>query len=79
MEKSTLAEEMKQLNASIATLNKNYSLTRSFARGMVSGLGSVIGATIVVALLAFILNSVQVVPVIGDWVVQIAEYVESGK
>jgi uncharacterized protein (DUF697 family) len=79
MEKPKLAEEMKQLNANIATLNKNYSLTRSFARGMVSGLGSVIGATIVVALLAFILNSVQVVPVIGDWVAQIAEYVESGK
>jgi hypothetical protein len=79
MEKPKLAEEMKQLNANVATLNKNYSLTRSFARGMVSGLGSVIGATIVVALLAFILNSVQVVPVIGDWVAQIAEYVERTK
>lgn len=39
----------------------------SFIRGIFTGLGTVIGATIVVSLLIYVLNWFGAVPVIGDY------------
>lgn len=76
MDKLDLAEETKRLNSSIMQLVKHQSLTRAFLRGVYTGLGSVVGATIVVGILALVLRNVQLIPVIGDWVGEIIEYVQ---
>lgn len=76
MDKLNLALETKRLNHTIIQLVKQQSVTRSFVRGVATGLGSVVGATIVVAVLALILRNVQLIPVIGDWVAQITQYVQ---
>ncbi len=75
MKDSTLVEEVRRLNKTISKLERHYGFTNSFARGILSGLGSVIGATIVVALLALMLRNVSLVPLIGGWLAEIIEYV----
>lgn len=77
MDKLNLAHEIKSLKRSIDLLIKQQGMTHSFFRGVVTGLGSAIGATLVVGILALILRNVQLIPVIGDWVAQIADYVQS--
>lgn len=39
----------------------------SFVRGLFMGLGSVVGATILVAIAIWVLNTFDWLPVIGDW------------
>lgn len=43
-----------------------------FLRGLAFGFGSVAGATIVVSIVGFVLNQMEVVPVIGEWAKQLA-------
>lgn len=57
-----------------------------FLRGLAFGFGSVVGASIVVSIVGFILNQIDFVPIIGDWAKQIAtdimsqtERVETGQ
>jgi len=76
MDKLDLAEETKRLNRSITQLVRQQSMTKAFFRGVFTGLGSVVGATIVVAILALILRNIQLIPVIGEWVAQIVQYVQ---
>lgn len=40
-------------------------------RGLAFGLGSVLGATILVSLLGYMLASIDFIPVLGDWAAQI--------
>ena len=77
MDRLNLAQEIKDLNKNIIRLTNRQSFARSFFNGILSGLGSVIGATIVVAVLAFMLSNVQLIPVIGEWISQITEYVSN--
>lgn len=42
-----------------------------FLRGIAFGLGSVIGATIIVSLLISLLAQVEFIPIIGEWAKQI--------
>ena len=42
-------------------------------RGLAFGLGSVLGATILVALLVRMLGSIDFIPVLGDWAQQIID------
>ncbi|WP_425039827.1 DUF5665 domain-containing protein [Primorskyibacter sp. S187A] len=48
----------------------------SFARGLMVGLGGVIGATVLLSLLVWSLSQVEFIPIIGDWARQIAEIVQ---
>lgn len=48
----------------------------SFLKGMMVGLGSVLGATVLVALLLFILSKISLVPVVGDFVKDIMQEIE---
>jgi hypothetical protein len=36
-------------------------------RGLAFGLGSVIGATVLVSLLIFLLSNINFIPIIGEW------------
>lgn len=45
-------------------------------RGLAFGLGSVLGATLLVSLVAFMLTSIDFIPVLGDWARQILEEIQ---
>lgn len=72
-----LAAEVHVLRQELARLNSHRfirfqnSLWRlglyQFYRGLAFGLGSVVGATLLVALLINMLSSIDFIPVIGDW------------
>lgn len=74
MQNSQLIEEIRRLNKTITKLDRHYSFFNSFMRGILSGLGSVLGATIVVAFLAYMLRNVSLVPLIGGWLAEIVNY-----
>lgn len=46
-------------------------------RGLAFGLGSVLGATILVAIVVKLLSSVDFIPVIGDWAGQVIDHLNT--
>ena len=58
----------------------NNSLTKIFlislVRGLASGLGWIIGATILVSVLTYMLSQIEFIPILGDWVSSIIEQIE---
>ncbi|MEX0348685.1 MAG: DUF5665 domain-containing protein [Paracoccaceae bacterium] len=51
-------------------------LFQALLRGMAVGLGTVIGASILVSVLVYMLSQIDFVPVIGDWAKEIAEEIK---
>jgi len=47
-----------------------------FLRGLAFGLGSVVGATILVSVLVYLLSSVDFIPVLGEWASEIIQVIE---
>lgn len=76
MSTTKLSEEMARLNQVIIRLDRRHTLLYSFFRGIVTGLGTVVGATIVVAVLAFLFRHVQLIPLIGTWLTEIIKQIE---
>ncbi|MGV6811516.1 MAG: DUF5665 domain-containing protein [Brevirhabdus sp.] len=78
---STLRDEIRRTNDS-NLFRFNDSLLRmtgvQFLRGLAFGLGSVIGATIVVSTLAYLLAQVDFIPILGDWAGAIADEMRAG-
>lgn len=52
-------------------------IAKNFVGGLMWGLGSVLGATIVVSVLAGTLKKLDFIPIIADWIVQIQSRVEN--
>ena len=48
----------------------------SLVRGLAFGLGSVLGATILVTILIRMLGSIDFIPILGDWAQQIIQQIE---
>ena len=79
--------EIKKLSEAIKSLNNNnifkiYNSTNkilfiSFLKGLASGLGWIIGATILVSLLTYILSQIEFIPILGDIVSQLIEEIEA--
>ncbi len=79
--------EIKKLSEAIKSLNNNnifkiYNSTKkilfiSFLKGLASGLGWIIGATILVSLLTYILSQIEFIPILGDIVSQLIEEIET--
>ncbi len=79
--------EIKKLREVIKSLNNNkifkiYNSTKkvlfiSFLKGLASGLGWIIGATILVSLLTYILSQIEFIPILGDIVSQLIEEIEA--
>ena len=79
--------EIKKLSETIKSLNNNnifkiYNSTKkilfiSFLKGLASGLGWIIGATILVSLLTYILSQIEFIPILGDIVSQLIEEIEA--
>lgn len=80
-----LTEEVEKLNAHrfIRVQNSLWRLVLyQLLRGLAFGLGSVLGATILVSILAWWLSQFEFIPIIGDWVGQIADeivYIQPSK
>ena len=81
--------ETEALRLEIVRLNNNRYLrihnsiprmmAYTFLRGLAMGLGTVVGATILVSMLAFALAQINFIPIIGEWASQIAEQIQSSK
>ena len=80
-------KEIKKLSEAIKSLNNNNifkiynSIKRilfiSFLKGLASGLGWMIGATILVSLLTYILSQIEFIPILGDIVSQLIQEIEA--
>ncbi|MGR3490510.1 MAG: DUF5665 domain-containing protein [Shimia sp.] len=46
-------------------------------RGLAFGLGSVLGATVVVSITVFALSQINFIPIIGEWGARIAEQIQA--
>lgn len=51
-------------------------MVRSFLNGMAFGLGSFLGATLVVSFLVYSLAQIDFIPIIGEWASQIADRIK---
>lgn len=86
MQDEDLTREVRALRAEVARLNGHRfvrlhnSLPRllafNFARGLAFGLGTVLGASVLLSLVAWALSQVEFLPLIGEWVAEIAEQIE---
>lgn len=84
-----LQDEIKSLRAEVEKLNAHRMLRvynswpqfllSSFARGLMVGLGTVIGATVLLSLLVWSLSQIEFIPIIGDWARQIADIVTAAE
>lgn len=50
-----------------------------FVRGLALGLGTVIGATMLVSVLGYLLAQVDFVPILGEWATRIAEEIQADR
>lgn len=76
---SSLNQSLKQLNNQQFLRRQNSParlLTFRFFGGVAFGLGSVLGATLVVSLLVYSLAQINFIPIIGEWAAQIAERIQ---
>lgn len=67
-----LATELHRLNELLTKMSRRTSPGMAFFNGMLSGLGSFLGATIVVGFLVYLLSRIDLVPIIGGWLSQVA-------
>jgi len=80
-------DELASLRTEVAKLNSHRFIRMhnstlrliwfNFLRGLAFGLGSVIGATVLVSLLVFFLREINFIPIIGDWAAQILEVIST--
>ena len=80
-------ENFKELEKTIKSLlNHNFFkihnsfkslLLISLLRGLASGLGWVLGATILVSMLTYTLSQIEFIPILGDWVSRLIKEIET--
>ncbi|MFT7223014.1 MAG: hypothetical protein ACI82Z_000546 [Cellvibrionaceae bacterium] len=74
-----IREELQTLNKHKFVRIQNSTLRMlwtSFLKGVAVGLGSVLGATIVVSILLALLAQIEFIPIIGDWAEQLMREVQ---
>ncbi|ARE40839.1 hypothetical protein RGUI_2698 [Rhodovulum sp. P5] len=72
---AALRREVEALNAQrffVLNGSARRMLLMQFLRGMTMGLGTVVGASVLVSVIAYSLSQIDFIPVIGDWAVEIA-------
>tara|TARA_R110002126_G_scaffold88346_2_gene211720 strand:- start:117 stop:386 length:270 start_codon:yes stop_codon:yes gene_type:complete len=70
----SLNKELAKLNSHrFIKIHNSYPKMIGFQilRGLAFGLGSVIGATVLVSLLIFLLSNINFIPIIGEWATEI--------
>lgn len=86
MDRNELSEEVASLRREVARLNRHRwlqvhnSVPRLIVfqlyRGLAFGLGTVLGATVVLSILIWSLSQIDFIPVIGDWAREILVILE---
>lgn len=77
-----LTQEVERLNTHrfVRVHNSLWRLVLfQFTRGLAFGLGSVLGATILVSLLGWWVSQFEFLPLIGDWAAQIVDRIEEAR
>ena len=84
-----LAREVRALRDEVRLLNSHRFvrihnnlprfLALNFARGLAVGLGTLIGATVLLSLLVWALSQIEFLPIIGEWAAQIAEQMNDAR
>ncbi|WP_164659536.1 DUF5665 domain-containing protein [Tropicibacter sp. Alg240-R139] len=80
-------EEIRALREEIAKFNGHrfvrvqnsvwLMLWQALLRGMAVGLGTVIGASILVSAVVYMLSQIDFLPIIGDWAKEISQAIQS--
>ncbi len=83
----TSQETLEKLTAEVEKLNQHRfiriqnSVWRmmlfQLGRGLAFGLGSVLGATIVVSILAWFISQIEFIPLIGNWASEILKQIDT--
>lgn len=74
-----LDKDVQQLDHDVKEANKQNRTWPSFWRGIVGSLGAVIGATILISLILYLLQRLAVLPVIGEIFKLALEQLRQGK
>lgn len=75
-----LSRSVDNLVYTVANFSDNKPLKAmgiGFLKGLAFGFGSILGATVVVALFVYILSKFQFVPAVGDFVKNLLEYMKT--
>ena len=72
-----LTEEARRANLREARIVRGLAL--QVARGLAFGLGTVLGASLLVSLAAWWLSQFEFLPIIGEWAAQIAEDIRNAQ
>ncbi|MFB9149205.1 DUF5665 domain-containing protein [Roseovarius ramblicola] len=88
-ESEDLAREVHALRTEVARLNSHRFvrihnnlprlLAFNFARGLAVGLGTVLGATVLLSVVVWSLSQIEFLPIIGEWAAQIAEQMRAAQ
>ena len=77
-----LRQEVSRLNG-LAFVRIHNSIPKllgySFARGLAFGLGTVLGASLLLSVVAWSVAQVEFLPVIGEWAAEIARQMEAAR
>ncbi len=85
-EEDGLVEEVRALREELTRLNGHgfvrvYNsvprfLAYNFAKGLVVGLGTVLGATLLLSIVAWSISQIEFLPIVGEWAAEIARQME---
>ena len=79
---AALTRELKRLNSHsfIRMHNKPARLlVFNFARGLAFGLGTVVGASLLLSVVVWSLGQIDFIPVIGEWATEIAKQIDADR
>ena len=86
MDGDGLTQEVRALREELTRLNGHgfvrvYNsvprfLAYNFAKGLVIGLGTVLGATMLLSLVAWSIGQIEFLPIVGEWAAEIARQME---
>jgi len=87
MDQPSLHSEIARLRAEVSRLNAHrfirvhnswaHLIGFQFLRGLAFGLGTVVGASLLLSVVAWFLAQMDFVPILGDWAVIIAQEIET--
>ncbi|MEL7012859.1 MAG: DUF5665 domain-containing protein [Pseudomonadota bacterium] len=85
-QQDALVEEVRALREELTRLNGHgfvrvYNsvprfLAFSFAKGLAVGLGTVLGATMLLSIVAWSISQIEFLPIVGEWATEIARQME---
>lgn len=89
MDRHDLAHEIRLLRKEVERLNGHRffrihdrfwtMVWHSLARGLMMGLGTVVGATLLLSTLVWTLSQIEFIPIVGEWAREISSIVQSDR